>query len=388
MQVQLVVVNEQQNGNGQAIPVNAPSFMIGRAEGCNLRSRSSKVSRHHCTIQTNNGTVTIQDLGGDNGTFVNGNRITATQTLNDGDKLVVGTHVFIVSIKTGVAAPKSDQDFFELSPSTTAQPVSEQSGTHPADPNATTAIIQEKKPAPEAEVMFDIRLDGQRVSVTQSRLFDLARKGSILPDDLVTVAGTKVFADSIQGIVFGDKSSAPPTPPLAASPAMTGTTTSGTRPPSASAASSAPSPVTASDPFAFPELGDIAGEEHPFGDVSTGPVIRVARKESAFSALWKALDISFSRVYTIEGNDLVIHSIKALYYVLVVICGLFIFWQFFFFCKDCIDGGNFLEMLSKHSVGLSVVTFGCVTIIVIVRVLLEMLLLSWFESTKQEEQEK
>jgi len=369
MQIQLIVANEHHHG--QAIPVNVSAFMIGRAEGCNLRSRSAQVSRHHCTIQVNNGTATIQDLGGENGTFVNGNRITSIQQLKDGDKLVVGTHRFIVSIKAETEKSASDQeDFFELTPSSMTPPKAESSATQSADPNMKTRVLKAKKPETEAEIMFEIRLDGQRVSVSKSRLFDLARKGSVLPDDLITVAGTKVFADSIQGIVFGDKSSVPPPPSPVSSVKSEGVQ-----------ASEMPFSASANDPFGFPDLGNFADEVNA---AANAPVVRVARKESAFNALWKALDISFSRVYTREGNDLVIHSIKALYYVVVVVCLLGIFWTLFAFGKDWYEHGNLLEELAKHSVGLSVVTFGCVLIIVIVRVLLEMLLLTWVESANQE----
>ena len=384
MQVQLIVAN------GQVIPVNVPSFMIGRAEGCNLRSRSPQVSRFHCTITVNNSTVMVQDLGGENGTFVNGNRVSSVQTLNDGDKLVVGTHSFVVSIKAGAgkAVPGeslSEKDnSFELASSAASQPLSEQSDTtRPVSPNKTAALKQEAaKPSQEPEIMFEIRLDGQRVSVTKSRLFDLARRGSVLPDDLVTVAGTKVFADSIQGIVFGDKSSAPPPSPPSQVISSTGSSASTTH--ATTRAMAAPAAAEA-DPFAFPDLGGADGEAHPFADIASEPYVRVARKESAFSAVWGALDISFSRVYTMEGNNLVIHSLKALYYVIVGVCLLGVFWQSFFFVKDWYESGELLTMLSKHAVGLSVTTFGCVTIIVIVRVLLEMLLLAWIESAKAEQ---
>ena len=382
MQVQLIVANE--NRKGQEIPVNVPSFTIGRAEGCNLRSRSQQVSRNHCTIYLNNDTVVVQDLGGENGTFVNGSKISTSQELKDGDKLIVGTHSFVVSIKTGVAQPNADQgDFFELTPSSTGQIKPKQAkpkqgeGTRPVDPMKTVAIEAPKQPPQKTEIMFEIRLNGQRVSVTKSRLFDLARKGSVLPDDLITIDGTKVFADSIQGIVFGEQAPAPPTSP---SPQ----TASAVRPPTATPPTAAPT----SDPFAFPDLGNVADEAHPFHDVVSEPFVQVARRESAFGALWKALDISFSRVYTIEGNNLVIHSIKALYYVLVVSCFLIFFLYVLQFCTDWYEKGEFLTQLNKHAVGLASVTFGVVTIVVIVRVLLEMLLLAWVESAHAEQKEK
>jgi len=382
MQVQLIVADEHRNG--QAIPVVVPSFMIGRAEGCNLRSRSPQVSRFHCSIAVSDGTVTLQDLGGENGTYVNGNRVSAAQTLNDGDKLVVGTHSFVVSIKSGAAkteksgAETNQNDFFELTSS--AESESEKSDTTRSAGSNKTVIMKEniKKPEQEAEVMFEIRLDGQRVSVAKNRLFDLARRGFVLPDDLVVVAGTKVFADSIQGIVFGDKSSPapPPPPPPATSPTRSAVQTSATPAPQA--------PTVSDDPFAFAD-----GEASPFDNITSEPFVRVARKESAFGAIWSALDISFSRVYAIEGNNLVIHSLKALYYIVVVICLLVVFFMWLDVARQCYGAGeDALSMFLNHFVGLAFVTFGCVMIIVVVRILLEMFLLAWIESARTDREKE
>lgn len=373
MQVQLTVANEK--NCGQVIPVNASSFVIGRAIGCNLRSHSTKVSRYHCTILIEDQTIMVQDLGGGNGTFVNGNRVSSVQMLEDGDKLTVGTHLFLVSIQAGEAMPASDQnEFFELASTPTTMPAqSDTDVTHAMNPNKTMESVPSKQPEQKNEVMFEIRLEGQRVSVTKNRLFDLAKKGSVLPDDLVTVAGTKVFADSIQGIVFGDQSPAHTSPPLS------------TAPPATSKHSATPTTSQQTDPFGFYDFGDIANEVNTVDNV---PTIRVARKESAFSALWKALDISFSRVYTMEGNDLVIHSIKALYYVVVVACLLLICFGFLEFAFKWYEDGDLLAALREKFVLLSVSVFGCTMIIVVVRVLLEMLLLAWVESAIQEDREK
>jgi|GEM_PF-721281 len=57
---------------------------------------------------------------------------------------------------------------------------------------------------PGVEFTAEMRLNGKLVSITRRELFELARAGSVLPDDLLTINGAKVFADSIKGIVFGD----------------------------------------------------------------------------------------------------------------------------------------------------------------------------------------
>jgi len=335
----------------------------------------------------NDGKVIVQDLGGENGTLVNGSRVATVQSLNDGDKLVVGTHSFVVSIKSGAerveksSSETNQNDFFELTPY--AESETEKSDSTRSTSSNKTVMLKEnaRKSEQEAEIMFEIRLDGQRLSVTKNRLFDLARRGSVLPDDLVVVAGTKVFADSIQGIVFGDPSSAPTPLPAHATPAHATPAHATPQPRSAMQASAVQTPAASNaDPFAFSD-DDVSS----FDSIASEPVVRAVRKESAFGAIWSALDISFSRVYTMEGNNLVIHSLKALYYIIVVICFLVIFFMWLDVGRKCFEAGEeALAMFLDHFIGLAFVTFGCVMIIVVVRILLEMFLLAWIESARGE----
>ena len=180
MQVQLIVTNRSRRG--EIIPVNVPEFRIGRAEDCHFRLDSSWVSPLHCVIQSDNDTVTIQDSSGKKGTFVNSGRISSSQELKDGDKIRIGELSFVVSI-----GADADQ------PETTVKP---------------SGMESEQ----EFESIFEIRRNHRIVSLTKSQLFELAQAGEVLPDDVVTVGGTKAFADSISGIVFGSGSSAVASP--------------------------------------------------------------------------------------------------------------------------------------------------------------------------------
>ena len=175
MQVQLIIANKSQRG--QIIPIDVPEFRIGRAGDCHFRSDSSWVSQQHCIVKSNNDTVTIQDSSGKKGTFVNGERISFSQELQDGDKIKIGGHSFIVSIIADTEQPEA------------------------------VIMPSNMKSGQAFDAVFEIRRDHRRVSLTKSQLFELARKGELLPDDVVTVDGTKVWADTIQGIVFGNESS-------------------------------------------------------------------------------------------------------------------------------------------------------------------------------------
>jgi diguanylate cyclase (GGDEF)-like protein len=81
------------------IPLERDEVIIGRALDADVRLNDSRASRLHARITTERGVETtdtryrIIDLGSTNGTTVNGELITET-VLNDGDKIVIGDHLF------------------------------------------------------------------------------------------------------------------------------------------------------------------------------------------------------------------------------------------------------------------------------------------------------
>jgi diguanylate cyclase (GGDEF)-like protein len=81
------------------IPLERDKVIIGRALEADVRLNDSRASRLHARITTDVGGETretcyrITDLGSTNGTTVNGELITEA-VLNDGDKIVIGDHLF------------------------------------------------------------------------------------------------------------------------------------------------------------------------------------------------------------------------------------------------------------------------------------------------------
>jgi len=334
MQVQLIVTNKQQSG--QVIPVDVPAFRIGQAEDCHLRSRSSQISPQHCVIHTHGDAVTVLDLGGASGTYVNGVRITAQQELKDGDKLTVGKHSFVLSIKAGVEPSlASNSSTFELLDDSLTKSPPERSAPYPVasegsvtleepavSADAATSMQSDAETEQEAEIMFEVRYKGQNVSVTKKRLFEMAQQGAVSPDDIVKVAGTKVFADSIHGIVFGNK---PPADVAASPPSATDSETRDSRSYAAAAG------VSAYDPFKSLELEKNAAERpssplhetpppSPSGestaaegaapfDTANEPVVQIARvpgarKEVSFSDLGKPLEEPLNQASTWMSNNI------------------------------------------------------------------------------------
>jgi hypothetical protein len=69
-----------------------------------------EASRRHASLSLEGSTVTVEDLGSTNGTFVNGARISAPKELANGDKVRIGTTVFELQIPQAEAEPDvSDQ---------------------------------------------------------------------------------------------------------------------------------------------------------------------------------------------------------------------------------------------------------------------------------------
>jgi len=81
------------------IPLERDEVTIGRALEADVRLNDSRASRLHARISTHQDATRkvdyyrITDLGSTNGTTVNGEVITET-LLNDGDKIVIGDHLF------------------------------------------------------------------------------------------------------------------------------------------------------------------------------------------------------------------------------------------------------------------------------------------------------
>jgi pSer/pThr/pTyr-binding forkhead associated (FHA) protein len=82
---------------------------IGRHDDCQIRIKSSQVSRRHCELFEAGGKLAIRDLGSSNGTFVNGKKISGQQVLKSGDELTVGTVTLRVS-KLGQGAAGEPKD--------------------------------------------------------------------------------------------------------------------------------------------------------------------------------------------------------------------------------------------------------------------------------------
>jgi DNA-binding winged helix-turn-helix (wHTH) protein len=80
----------------RSVPVGEGTHVIGRDPGAAIWVDSSLASRRHAALVVTPASITVEDLGSRNGTFVNGARIDAVSRLVHGDELRVGPARFIV----------------------------------------------------------------------------------------------------------------------------------------------------------------------------------------------------------------------------------------------------------------------------------------------------
>src|SRR4051812_13743905 len=88
------------------LKLNDGNTIVGRHDDCQLRIKSSKVSRRHCEIFEKKGMLLVKDLGSSNGTYVNGKKIDGQRVLEPGDELTVGPVKLRVA-KIGEPPPRS-----------------------------------------------------------------------------------------------------------------------------------------------------------------------------------------------------------------------------------------------------------------------------------------
>src|SRR5688572_5816033 len=88
--------------NGVETPILKEIF-LGRQADCDLVLTEGHASRRHAKFSLADGAVWLEDLNSANGTFVNGQRISAKVRLNSGDRLRFDTEEF--DFRIPAAAP-------------------------------------------------------------------------------------------------------------------------------------------------------------------------------------------------------------------------------------------------------------------------------------------
>ena len=94
------LIVQQGSHAGKSFPVSKEAVTIGRVDGADVILQDSEVSRQHARISWKVLEFVIEDLASSNGTFVNGERITAPHMLKPGDSIQVGLTTLRFKVET------------------------------------------------------------------------------------------------------------------------------------------------------------------------------------------------------------------------------------------------------------------------------------------------
>ncbi len=101
---------------GLRLPLEA-DLVVGRASSADVQLTDAKASREHCRFLVTPDHVAVEDLGSQNGTFVNGERIEARTALAAGDEIAVGDSLFVLDPDLDVLSARYGEATACLTPS-------------------------------------------------------------------------------------------------------------------------------------------------------------------------------------------------------------------------------------------------------------------------------
>ena len=73
--MQVVLAMFRSDGDRRSFSLHKELTVIGRREDCDLRIPLGEISRKHCRLIMEDGTLRLEDLGSSNGTYHNGQRV-------------------------------------------------------------------------------------------------------------------------------------------------------------------------------------------------------------------------------------------------------------------------------------------------------------------------
>lgn len=94
---------------GRQLQIKGTAMTFGRAHYNNVVLPDPLVSDEHCSVvRLRDGKWVLKDLGSQNGTFLNGRRITGETTLKSGDRIQIGKSTFSIKLEE-LASPQARQ---------------------------------------------------------------------------------------------------------------------------------------------------------------------------------------------------------------------------------------------------------------------------------------
>lgn len=98
---------------GKRIFIDEPELIIGRDEQCDVVIPERQVSRQHARIRQEWGKYVLEDLDSKNGTFVNGQEIDGSHSLQDGDEIQIAFCCKLTFVGAEATAPVILEEVFQ-----------------------------------------------------------------------------------------------------------------------------------------------------------------------------------------------------------------------------------------------------------------------------------
>jgi hypothetical protein len=80
-------------GTGQLLPVGEGALILGRSSSCDLRLPHASISRRHARLTRRGERLFLEDLGSQNGTFLDDERLAGPRELQVGQRIHIGPAV-------------------------------------------------------------------------------------------------------------------------------------------------------------------------------------------------------------------------------------------------------------------------------------------------------
>lgn len=108
---------------GREVPVRDEAITIGRSSSNAVALADPILSRHHCLVVVENGSLMVEDLSSANGTIVNGALIDRRTALKDGDTITLGDTILSVHQAQSAAAQQqaASPQVIDLGPAPVSQ---------------------------------------------------------------------------------------------------------------------------------------------------------------------------------------------------------------------------------------------------------------------------
>ena len=135
---------------GKIFTLSGNEIIIGRDINADIVINTAEVSRGHSRLRLQNGGYVLEDLGSTNGTFVNGQRLTAPRVMRPGETIMLGEAVTLV-----YGGSQFDPDMTVISASSSAATMTAQEPVPPPPPPSPhPSPPPYPQPLPQAEPVY------------------------------------------------------------------------------------------------------------------------------------------------------------------------------------------------------------------------------------------